>query len=143
MLCGRYEGVDERVREHWSTEELSIGDYVLTRRRAAGAGDRRRGGAAGAGRGRRRAVGGGRFVRARAARLPALHAAGGVPRAWTVPDVLLSGHHGEIRALAAAARRCARTLERRPDLLADAALDEEEQEILRELMREREKGARS
>ena len=30
LLCGRYEGVDERVRERASTEEMSIGDYVLT-----------------------------------------------------------------------------------------------------------------
>ncbi len=30
LLCGRYEGVDERVREHLVTDEISIGDYVLT-----------------------------------------------------------------------------------------------------------------
>ena len=30
ILCGRYEGVDERVREHVATEEISIGDYVLS-----------------------------------------------------------------------------------------------------------------
>ena len=30
ILCGRYEGVDERVREHLATEEISIGDYVLS-----------------------------------------------------------------------------------------------------------------
>src|SRR5262245_62022773 len=30
LLCGRYEGIDERVREHVATEELSIGDYVLS-----------------------------------------------------------------------------------------------------------------
>src|SRR3990172_5076735 len=30
LLCGRYEGVDERVREHLATDEISIGDYVLT-----------------------------------------------------------------------------------------------------------------
>src|SRR5713101_6318514 len=30
LLCGRYEGVDERVAEHLATEEISIGDYVLT-----------------------------------------------------------------------------------------------------------------
>src|SRR5829696_5144052 len=30
LLCGRYEGVDERVREHIATEEISIGDYVLS-----------------------------------------------------------------------------------------------------------------
>ncbi|MBA2447655.1 MAG: tRNA (guanosine(37)-N1)-methyltransferase TrmD, partial [Chloroflexi bacterium] len=30
LICGHYEGVDERVREHLATDELSIGDYVLT-----------------------------------------------------------------------------------------------------------------
>jgi tRNA (guanine37-N1)-methyltransferase len=30
FLCGHYEGVDERVREHLATDEISIGDYVLT-----------------------------------------------------------------------------------------------------------------
>lgn len=30
LTCGRYEGVDERVRQHWIDRELSIGDYVLT-----------------------------------------------------------------------------------------------------------------
>src|SRR5205823_11649646 len=35
LLCGRYEGVDERVREHLVDEELSIGDYVLAGGEAA------------------------------------------------------------------------------------------------------------
>ena len=79
VLCGRYEGVDERVREHLATEELSIGDYVLSggelpalvivdavARLVPGVvGDEQSVGA--------------RFVLARVARLPALHAAGGVP----------------------------------------------------------------
>ncbi len=30
LICGRYEGVDERIREHLVTDEISIGDYVLT-----------------------------------------------------------------------------------------------------------------
>ncbi len=30
LVCGHYEGIDERVREHWIDRELSIGDYVLT-----------------------------------------------------------------------------------------------------------------
>src|SRR5687767_15631707 len=30
VLCGRYEGIDDRVREHLATEELSVGDYVLS-----------------------------------------------------------------------------------------------------------------
>ena len=34
LICGRYEGVDERIREHLAADEISIGDYVLDRRRA-------------------------------------------------------------------------------------------------------------
>src|SRR4029077_5667232 len=49
-----------------------------------------------------------------------------------VPDVLLSGNHGEIRRWRKR-EAVSRTLERRPDLLAGAELDAEEQEILREL----------
>ena len=30
LVCGHYEGIDERVREHWIDQELSVGDYVLT-----------------------------------------------------------------------------------------------------------------
>ena len=50
-----------------------------------------------------------------------------------VPDVLLSGNHAEIRRWRKR-EAVARTLARRPDLLAGAALDDEEQEILRELI---------
>jgi tRNA (guanine37-N1)-methyltransferase len=53
-----------------------------------------------------------------------------------VPDVLLSGNHAEIRRWRKR-EALSRTLERRPDLLDEAALDDEEREMLREL-----KGAR-
>jgi tRNA (guanine37-N1)-methyltransferase len=56
----------------------------------------------------------------------------------SVPDVLLSGNHAEIRRWRKR-QALSRTLERRPELLADATLDEEEQEILRELIAERAK----
>jgi tRNA (guanine37-N1)-methyltransferase len=49
-----------------------------------------------------------------------------------VPDVLVSGHHGEIRRWRKR-QALARTLERRPDLLAQAELDDEERTLLREL----------
>jgi tRNA (guanine37-N1)-methyltransferase len=52
-----------------------------------------------------------------------------------VPDVLLSGNHAEIRRWRKR-EALTRTLERRPDLLAGATLDEEEQEILRELKKQ-------
>ena len=38
LICGRYEGVDERVAEHLADEELSIGDYVLSGGELAGGG---------------------------------------------------------------------------------------------------------
>jgi tRNA (guanine37-N1)-methyltransferase len=53
-----------------------------------------------------------------------------------VPDVLLSGNHAEIRRWRKR-ESLSRTLNRRPELLVDAALDEEEREILRELVAER------
>jgi tRNA (guanine37-N1)-methyltransferase len=136
LLCGRYEGVDERVRAR-VTEELSIGDYVLTggelpalvivdavARLVPGVvGDDQ-------------SVAEDSFSRGlldhphytRPAEFGALR----------VPDVLLSGHHAAIRRWRKR-EALSRTLARRPDLLAGAALDEEEREILRELSRERDK----
>ena len=54
-----------------------------------------------------------------------------------MPDVLLSGNHEPISGGGESGRRCARTLERRPDLLPTAELDNEEREILRALMDEK------
>jgi tRNA (guanine37-N1)-methyltransferase len=59
--------------------------------------------------------------------------------ALKVPDVLLSGNHGAIRRWRKR-EAVTRTLERRPDLLSSAVLDEEEREILRELVAQRDKG---
>jgi tRNA (guanine37-N1)-methyltransferase len=134
FLCGRYEGVDERVRER-VTEELSIGDYVLSggelpalvmidaiARFVPGVvGDER-------------SVAGDSFSRGlldfpqytRPAHVT------GPGETLSVPDVLLSGNHAEIRRWRKR-EALSRTLDRRPDLLTDASLDEEEQEILREL----------
>ena len=133
LLCGRYEAVDERVRERVVTDEVSVGDYVLS------------GGELPAmvildavGRlvpgvvGDADSVDADSFVRGlldhphytRPAEIAGLR----------VPDVLMSGNHAEIRhwRKTEAVRR---TLERRPDLLSQssAELDDEEQEILREL----------
>jgi tRNA (guanine37-N1)-methyltransferase len=58
--------------------------------------------------------------------------------ALKVPDVLLSGNHAEIRRWRKR-QAVARTLERRPDLLTAAELDEEEREILRELVAARDR----
>jgi tRNA (guanine37-N1)-methyltransferase len=119
FVCGHYEGVDERVREHAVDHELSIGDYVLS---------------------------GGELpamvvIDAIVRLLPGAlgsphstveesHAAGLLEypqytrpadfRGWRVPDILLSGHHGEI-ARWRRAQAIRRTRARRPDLLQGAA----------------------
>ena len=140
LLCGRYEGVDERVRTIVD-EEISIGDYVLSggelpalvivdsvARLVPGVvGDEQ-------------SVAEDSFSRGlldfpqytRPADLSdATDAAAG-----RVPDVLLSGNHAEIRRWRKR-EAVSRTLARRPDLLAGATLDDEEREILRQLVAER------
>lgn len=131
LICGRYEGVDERVREHLATDEISIGDYVL---------------------------GGGELaamviVDAVIRLLPGVlgsdesvleesHAAGlleypqytrpPVYRDWPVPEVLLSGNHAQI----AAWRReqaILRTLQRRPEMLERAQLNRKEEHLIERL----------
>ncbi|MCJ7708814.1 MAG: tRNA (guanosine(37)-N1)-methyltransferase TrmD [Anaerolineales bacterium] len=131
LICGRYEGVDERIRQHLASDEISVGDYVLT---------------------------GGELpalivVDAVARLIPGVlgdegaveddsHASGLLEyphytrppefRGWKVPEVLLSGDHGRI----AAWRReqsLRRTRLRRPDLLAGAELGEADRATLRRL----------
>jgi len=132
VLCGRYEGVDERVRELIDLEELSIGDYVLSGGELAAlvmvdAVARLVPGAVGD----ERSVELDSFARGL---LDYPHYTRPAEfRGIKVPDVLLSGHHAEIGRWR---RReaLARTLARRPDLLPAAELDDEEREILRALM---------
>ncbi len=135
ILCGRYEGVDERVRANLATEEISIGDYVVS---------------------------GGELpalviVDAVARLIPGVVGdeasvardtfAGGLLdfpqftrpadfQGLTVPPVLVSGHHAEIERWR---RREAlkRTLERRPELLNDAVLSPSDRALLKELSSER------
>jgi len=131
LLCGHYEGVDERVRQHLATRQLSIGDYVLT---------------------------GGELpamilIDAVTRLLPGALGAEDAPdsdsfadgllehphctrpadfRGWTVPDVLLSGHHGQIRRW----RRkesLRRTRSLRPDLFDKLELTDEDRELLDEI----------
>lgn len=131
LICGHYEGVDERVRQFLATDEISIGDYVLT---------------------------GGEIpamvlVEAVTRLVPGVlgdpgatfedsHAEGlleyphytrpQVFRGWPAPEVLLSGNHAEIvRWRRREALR--RTFERRPDLLAKARLSQADREFLRHL----------
>lgn len=115
ILCGRYEGVDERVAEALVTDEISIGDYVLTggelpalvvvdavvRLVPGVVGDEA-------------SVAADSFVEGL---LDCPHYTRPADfRGMTVPDVLLSGHHAEI-ARWRRAQQLARTAERRPDLM--------------------------
>jgi len=138
LLCGRYEGFDERVRER-VTDELSIGDYVLTggelpalvvldavARFVPGVvGDEQSVALDTFSRG---LLNHPQYTR------PATIRWAGVSgeRDLTVPEVLMSGNHGEIRRWRKR-EALARTLARRPDLLEAATLDEEEEQLLREL----------
>ena len=128
IICGHYEGVDERVIEHLATDEISIGDYVLT---------------------------GGEIpamvvIDAVVRLLPGVlgsedsplddsHTSGlleypqytrpAVFRGWSAPEVLLSGNHAQI----ARWRRqqvIQRTMERRPDLIDTSKLGKEEKRLV-------------
>lgn len=131
IICGRYEGVDERVRELFVADEISIGDFVLTGGEMAamvlvdavsrlipgvlGCGDSAAGDSFSDG-----------LLEYPQYTRPAEF------RGLGVPDVLLSGNHQEI---ARWRRRMAlqRTWLKRPDLLETARLTEEDRKCLREL----------
>ena len=137
LLCGRYEGMDERIRTFVATEELSVGDYVLSggelpalivvdaiSRLVPGV------------------VGDYRSVEEDSFSRGLLdHPHYTRPSEFsgqTVPDVLLSGHHEEVR-LWRKKTAIRRTLERRPELLDTAALDDEERAMLDEIRKEQER----
>jgi tRNA (guanine37-N1)-methyltransferase len=134
VLCGRYEGVDERIREHLVSDEISIGDYVLT---------------------------GGELpalslIDAVSRLLPGVlgdpdgafddsHSAGLLEyphytrppefRGWRVPEILLSGDHVRIEKWRRE-QSLRRTLRRRPDLLEKAPLNEVDRQVLRKIIEE-------
>ena len=134
LLCGRYEGIDERVRQHLITDEISIGDYVLTGGELAAM----------------------VIIDAVARLLPGVLGAEDAAatdsfaigllegphytrpetfRDWSVPPVLLSGHAANItRWRRQQALR--RTWQRRPDLLATADLTQEDKQFLHTLAQE-------
>jgi tRNA (guanine37-N1)-methyltransferase len=134
ILCGRYKGMDERVAEHLADEEFSLGDFVLSGGEPAAL----------------------CVTDAVARLLPdvvgrfdsvesdsfhsglldcAYYTRPADFRGWTVPEVLLSGHHAQIeRARREDALR--RTLARRPELLEKAELTEEDRRVLARLERE-------
>ena len=136
LLCGRYEGMDERVRELVATEELSIGDYVLSGGELAAlvvvdAVSRLVPGVVGD----EQSVAEDSFSRGL---LDYPHYTRPAEVAGRrVPDVLLSGHHAEVRRWRRKAA-LARTLARRPELLERAPLDEEERALLDEIKKETE-----
>ncbi len=129
LVCGRYEGIDERIRENLITDEISIGDYVLT---------------------------GGELpalilVDAISRHIPGVlgdptgadddsHASGLLEyphytrppefRGWKVPDVLLSGDHAKIDKWRRE-QSLARTLAKRPDMLENATLSESDKKMLK------------
>ncbi len=135
VICGRYEGVDERVRDALVTDEISIGDYVVSGGELPAlvivdAAVRLLPGAVGD----EQSVEADSFSRGL---LDFPHYTRPAEfRGLKVPEVLLSGHHEQIRRwrMQEALRR---TLERRPDLLSTAELDNEEREILRDLKGEK------
>ncbi len=131
LICGHYEGVDERVRAHLADREISVGDYVLTggelpamvvvdavSRLISGVLGNQDSAACDS-------FSAGLLEYPQYTR-PAEY------RGWKVPDVLLSGHHREIDVWR---RREAlrKTVWRRPDLLKRASLTEQDRKILEEL----------
>ncbi len=134
LLCGRYEGIDERLIEKCVDEEVSVGDYVLSGGELAAmvlvdAVVRQLPGALGDGQ----------------SAVEESFAAGLLdcpqytrPEVWSgekVPDVLMSGHHEWIRRWRLK-QSLARSWKRRPDLVAGRDLTEEEKTLLEEFRRE-------
>lgn len=140
LLCGRYEGVDERVAEHLATMELSIGEYILSGGELAAAvvvdtvmrllpgalGDARSA-----------------VEESFATHPDATVSAGGILdcphytrpadfRGRKVPEVLLSGNHAEVRRWRRR-QALAKTRRNRPDLLERAALSDDDRALLKEL----------
>jgi tRNA (guanine37-N1)-methyltransferase len=127
LICGHYEGVDERVRQYLVTDEISIGEYVITGGELAAmvvvdAVVRLLPGALGS----EQAAGDDSYARG-FLEYPQ-YTRPRVYRGWEIPPVLLSGDHQEI-----ARWRCEqaieRTLLRRPDLFRKAVLSEEEKKL--------------
>jgi tRNA (guanine37-N1)-methyltransferase len=127
LICGHYEGVDERVREHLVTDEISIGEYVITGGELAAmvvvdAAVRLLPGALGSEQAASEDSYAKGFLEYPQYTRPRVY------RGWEVPEVLLSGNHQEI-ARWRWEQAIERTLLRRPDLLAKASLSKEEREL--------------
>ena len=135
LVCGHYEGVDERIRRHFVDDEISIGDYVLSGGEVAAlvvieAVVRRLPGTLGSA----------------ASLLEESHSDGLLEypqftrpaefRGWRVPDILLSGNHGAIAAWRRR-QRLLRTARRRPELLESACLSDDERALAAEAAKDR------
>ena len=131
LLCGRYEGIDERVRQYLVTDEISIGDYVITGGELAAL----------------------IVIDAVTRFIPGVlgdpdgpyddsHASGLLEyphytrpaefRGWRVPDILLSGDHAKL-AKWRREQSLLRTHRHRPDLLSTAPLTEADKKFLQKL----------
>ncbi len=134
LLCGRYEGVDERLLEHEVDEELSIGDYVLSGGELAAAviidavGRLQDGALTDAASAEQDSFSDGLLDCPHYAR-PVQDALG------SVPEVLLSGNHAAV-ARWRLKQSLGRTWLRRPDLLALHGLDPASRALLEEFRRE-------
>lgn len=135
LICGHYEGIDERVLEHLVTDELSIGDYVLTGGELAAmvvvdATSRLIPGVLGGDESTLEESHSGNLLEyPHYTRPPEF-------RGWKVPDVLLSGNHAEI-AKWRRKESLRRTRERRPDLFAKLDLSSKlDTKLVRELKEE-------
>jgi len=133
ILCGRYEGVDERIREHFVDDEVSIGDYILTGGEIpamvlADAVVRLIPGVLGAEASAAEDSFSSHLLEYPHYTRPASF------RGYEVPDILLSGDHEKISRWRKR-EALKRTLEKRPDMLAGIELSDEDMEILKEIKR--------
>jgi tRNA (guanine37-N1)-methyltransferase len=122
LLCGRYEGVDERIREHLVTDEISVGDYVLTGGELPRLIPEVLGDPTGA---EDDSHSMGLLEYPHYTRPPEF-------RGWQVPDILLSGDHAKIDKWRRE-QALARTLHKRPDMLEKADLSEADKKFLENL----------
>ncbi|MDO8684020.1 MAG: tRNA (guanosine(37)-N1)-methyltransferase TrmD [Armatimonadota bacterium] len=132
IICGHYEGIDERIREHLIDDEISIGDYILTGGELPAlvildAVTRLLPGVLGA----EESAVEESFSEDGLLEYPHYTRPADF-RGWAVPEVLLSGNHAEI-AKWRRRQSLKRTLERRPDLLQRARLTDKDKRILAEL----------
>jgi len=135
FICGHYEGYDERIREHLVTDEISIGDFVLTGGELAAM----------------------TVIDSVVRLLPGVLGNADSPvrdsfstgflehpqytrpadfRGWKVPDVLTSGNHGKVDQWREQ-QTLKRTLERRPDLLDKIELSDAQKKIIAELKKQK------